>query len=238
MKTADESIKRTRKVIEDYEKRIKEETAKMENLTQGRRDQVMQQLNDAKQEVQNADQHLRAVCEQKRQKLAEEENVNKELAKLKAGIEATRRRITDIQEILTKCARKEKDGHVAYGNNIQALLDEIKKMRWRGEVIGPLGLYVKLRDPEKWAPLLRAQLGLLMTSFAVTNPQDREQLKNLLKKHNKCVGRFWRVLLLRRVFRSPGTQIIIGTRDLFDYSEGEPAPEVPTVLRALEVSPC
>jgi structural maintenance of chromosomes protein 6 len=187
MRTADESIKRTRKVIEDYEKRIAEETAKMENLTQGRREQVMQMLNDAKREVQEAEQHLKAVCEQKRQAMAEEENVKRELARLKTAIETARKRIAESQEMLNKCAQREKDGYVAYGNNIQILLNEIKKMRWRGEVIGPLGLHVKLREPEKWAPLLRAQLGLLMTSFAVTNAQDREQLKNLLKKHNKCV---------------------------------------------------
>jgi len=37
-------------------------------------------------------------------------------------------------------------------------------------------------------------------------------------------------------FHSGNANIIISEKDLFDYSRGEPAPELPTVLRALDVS--
>jgi hypothetical protein len=55
---------------------------------------------------------------------------------------------------------------------------------------------------------------------------------------SECTGEisFTRLILTKPFISSPQHLIIISERDMFDYSAGEPNPDMLTVLRALEVS--
>jgi chromosome segregation ATPase len=182
------SIKQTRETIEGYEKRIEAENNKSAVLSQGKQEETSQKLRQAKQDVQDAEQRVKDVADQKRKKMAEADGLKADIQKIESTIVDAQQRIMAINETLGRLAQKAKDQYIAYGNNIQAVLEEIKKTPWKGDIVGPLGLHVKVKDPETWAPLIRSLLGSHMTSFAVTNSQDREKLKALLKRHRKCVG--------------------------------------------------
>jgi len=59
-------------------------------------------------------------------------------------------------------------------------------MKWHGDVpIGPLGVHVKAREPEKWGEVLRVQLGVYLTTFAVTDARDREGVRRVLGEFGK-----------------------------------------------------
>lgn len=72
-----------------------------------------------------------------------------------------------------------------YGRNMRWLLEQIARQKWRGQKpFGPLGLEVKLRD-RKWQVLVEAQLGSLMSAFAVTHGADVVPLKRLFEVYKK-----------------------------------------------------
>ncbi|CAG8661578.1 1871_t:CDS:10, partial [Acaulospora colombiana] len=71
-------------------------------------------------------------------------------------------------------------GPAMYGDQMPEILRAIDNAQWRGQKpVGPLGLYVKLRD-NRWANTLRVGIGNLLGSFAVTEHADRNQLKRIL----------------------------------------------------------
>jgi structural maintenance of chromosomes protein 6 len=67
-----------------------------------------------------------------------------------------------------------------YGEQMPEILRAIDNAQWRGQKpLGPLGLYVKLKD-KKWADVLRVGIGNALGNFAVTDHADRNQLKKIL----------------------------------------------------------
>lgn len=94
--------------------------------------------------------------------------------------------IQECDSMINSARHHDKDALVPYGNNIKQVLEEVHRSRWHGEVpIGPLGTYVKAREPEKWGQILRNQLGSSLVAFAVTDARDREQLSKILHKYKK-----------------------------------------------------
>ena len=102
------------------------------------------------------------------------------------GIKPLQNRIVEAQEMANRARASMRDTWIPYGQNIEAVLDEIDRCQWIGDKpLGPLGRYVKAREPEKWGDILRGQLLTLLTAFAITNPKDREQLKRILAHYRK-----------------------------------------------------
>ncbi|KAH7885236.1 hypothetical protein F5I97DRAFT_1354047 [Phlebopus sp. FC_14] len=218
-KAMNTSLTALNKSIKDYDAQIAEETRRLEADTQARRDEINSRLEVAKDAVTKADRANKEVIEQKRQKLAEQSAVKEKGQATEAQHKQLQERITECTTMIARCKEQQKNSLAPYGRDMNALLQHIGKMRWYGETpIGPLGVHVKLKD-QRWAPLLRAQLGSLMSAFACTDARDRPQLKRLLDQS-----------------KNHHINIIISERDMFDYRNGEPPADVLTVLRALELS--
>ncbi|KAN0087613.1 hypothetical protein V8E55_006234 [Tylopilus felleus] len=213
------SLTALNKSIKDYEEKIVEEAQRLEAHTQVKRDEINRRIDAAKEAVAEADRRQKDVIDQKRNKLAERDEVKSKGQAAENKRNQLQERITDCQTMISKCKEQEKNSLAPYGHDIKGVLQSINKMRWHGDTpVGPLGLYVKLED-QKWASLLRGQLGNLMTSFACTDVRDRPQLKKILDQSKNFHA-----------------NVIISERDLFNYSAGEPRGDVLTVLRALDVS--
>ncbi|OJA17188.1 hypothetical protein AZE42_00230 [Rhizopogon vesiculosus] len=205
--------------IDDYTKHIAEEEDRLAADTQVKRDELNRKLDSARDAVAKADQTNKDFLEAKRQKLAEQENIKQRGVAAEARKNSAQERISAAQSMISQCKEKGQNALAPYGRNIKHVLDQIANMRWHGEPpIGPLGMYVKLKDG-LWADLMRIQLGGLMSAFAITDARDRAQLKKLLEHTN-----------------NNHINIIISERDMFDYSSGEPPAHVPTVLRVLEIT--
>ncbi|KAH7920482.1 P-loop containing nucleoside triphosphate hydrolase protein [Leucogyrophana mollusca] len=205
--------------IATYDERILEETRKMESHTQAKREETTRKLEVAKEAVRVAEEAQKAILDQKRQKLEEQAETGKRGQAAEQAKKDLQGRITECQTMIMRCKEQEKNSLSAYGRDIKGVLAQIAQMNWKGEVpVGPLGTHVKLKD-QFWAPLMRTQLGGLMTAFACTDPRDRPQLKSLLERTG-----------------NQHVTIIIAGRDMYDYSSGEPPESVLTVLRVLEIS--
>lgn len=87
------------------------------------------------------------------------------------------------QNALANLNSQRTDPLAAFGKNVQSVLHEIDRGRWYGnKPVGPLGRYVKLKDPA-YKDIVEANLGRLLCAFAVQDPRDRMQLQRIL---NDC----------------------------------------------------
>jgi structural maintenance of chromosomes protein 6 len=172
--------------ISGYEKQIADETRKLAGDSQQKRQQTQQQLQDAKVTIEEAQSEVSQLAETQRTIQAELDDLQTDGNQLEGRITAIQSEIHNCEGALQQCMAMEKNKYAAYGRNIQQLLNHIQNTRWQGDVpLGPLGLFVQAKDPQKWGDLLRSQLGSYLLAFAVTNSQDMKTLKRMLVESNK-----------------------------------------------------
>lgn len=180
------SIQNVNNAIDQMKARVGEEQQKAEASTQGKRDSINQRLVKAQEDLQAAEGSLDSIRSQAAGIRAESEGFKSKGPALEKEVKALQENIRGIEHSLASCDEREKDKLAPYGRNMDKVLDAINQATWRGQKpIGPLGMYVSLKDKGKWAELLRSQLGNLMTSFAVTDARDRKALSDILKSHGK-----------------------------------------------------
>lgn len=92
------------------------------------------------------------------------------------------RDLKDLQETKENSLR-------SYGKNIPEALKTLQSQMksFEGEVLGPIGRYLKLKD-QKWQEALDAVIGNLMPDFIVTSFRDSNRLKKILFDHRWYAG--------------------------------------------------
>ena len=101
---------------------------------------------------------------------------------LERDVQAVRNRLLECKEQINRCTDQQNNALAPYGQNLNAVLDNLGRQRWHGQKpVGPIGVFVRVKEPNKWAPLLRNVLGRAMSSFAVTDTRDVAPLRSLLK---------------------------------------------------------
>lgn len=168
-----------------YQAEIDAANAKAAANNQAKRDELAKRLASARSALEAAQASLASA---QQAKVAQDVRVN-DLSKQRSDLEGKaaglQRQITEADGMLAQAKASERDVYVPYGQNIGAVLRDIENARWEGEKpVGPLGLYVKAKDPERWGEVLRITLRQTLLAFAVGNVRDRKMLQAILKKHN------------------------------------------------------
>lgn len=174
--------------ITEFDKRIQEEARRMAIHTQAKREETQRKLEEAKEAVQVPERKLHDLSIERKQLCVEAD-------RLKAEGDTKHPELLNLQKEIERCdgmiasaKRAETDALIPYGRDIKQVLERIKSMRWAGDPpIGPLGLHVKAKDPQKWGEILRTMLGQYLMAFALTDARDRPQLKKLLMETGKYV---------------------------------------------------
>ncbi len=92
----------------------------------------------------------------------------------------------ECEDQIKRCAEMERSKFAQFGNNMDRVMLEIRNKQWYGQPpVGPFGVYVKIKEPERWGNLLRIVIGNNMSSFAITDARDRPALADILAKSNK-----------------------------------------------------
>jgi chromosome segregation ATPase len=184
----DISIKGTNKQIEEYDRRIAEEARRMEVHTQAKREETNRKLEIARSDVEIAEKRTKSLQEQHHTKQVECDAAQKEGQAAENTMKSAQQKITESSTMIKQCQQHAQNTLNPYGKDIKGLLDQIVKTHWQGDVpLGPLGMYVKVKDINMWAELLRAQMSKFLTAFAVTDVRDRTKLKDMLVRSGKCV---------------------------------------------------
>lgn len=159
----------------------------MATHTNERRERARAKLEDAKKAIEKADEKLKSFEAQFQEKQDAANGVRREAEGFQTAYDQARRQVQDCESQIRAVRDSEKNALAPYGNNMESVIREVQKMSWHGQQpIGPLGRFVKLKDP-KWADVLRVNLTGTMISWAVTDARDRGPLKALLERCGKYV---------------------------------------------------
>ena len=184
----EQSVNATTQQIEDLDRQIAAENERMATRTQARHDEMQRKLEAARERVNEAETGLQTIRSQMDEQTRKNDETKQHGNTITAQLDELRGKIKSCEGMIERAKQAQQNSLVPYGRNIKELLERIESTRWRGEKpLGPLGMYVKAKDPKKWGLLLRSQLGSLLTAFAVTDPKDRVELKNMLNQSGKYV---------------------------------------------------
>lgn len=208
----------------------------MESRSREKRDRANAQLEQASTQLKEKENELKSIVEDRRRLQTEAESAHAEGERLNAQSKALKDLIVECDGHIRTLTQMERSKYAQFGTNMEQVVAEIQRSRWHGQPpVGPFGLYVKVREPEKWGKLLQVIIGGMMSSFAITDARDRPALADILSRSGKSVPFVPPQRMTHSQAYSKQCQIIISEVDLFDFSEGEPPQNYLTVLRALEV---
>lgn len=181
-----QNVTNVKNQISQLERKIAEEKARLQTATQGKRDEISRRLAQAEADYNEAEGHLKTLQTQRSEALAELQQVEQEGKRMDGERNILRERITQNQQQIQHCVEREKNQLAPFGNSMDRVLADIAQTNWYGnKPVGPFGLYVNVKDSEKWAPLMRLQLGGMMGGFAITDARDRAPLKAILERYRK-----------------------------------------------------
>ncbi|RDX50230.1 P-loop containing nucleoside triphosphate hydrolase protein [Lentinus brumalis] len=219
-KNINESLGGVNNTIAALEKQIREEQERIESHSREKRERANAKLQAANAQLADKEALLKSVAEERQQAQGEVESAAGEIRRLEAERNNLKERVVECEEQIKRCAEMERSKFAQFGNNMDRVMLEIRNKQWYGQPpVGPFGVYVKIKEPERWGNLLRIVIGNNMSSFAITDARDRPALAEILAKSG-----------------NRNCQIIIAEVDMFDFSEGEPPQGYLTILRALEIS--
>ncbi|EGG00381.1 uncharacterized protein MELLADRAFT_93316 [Melampsora larici-populina 98AG31] len=206
---------RLRKDLEAQQVLIDQENARASRTTAmtrqdaiNRREECEDQIKVKENEIVAGQQKIAELNHQLQQQKSQTDMLKGEIA----GLE---RDIGNLSGDLNRAVSAQADRFCAFGRNAKIVMEQIAASRWNEKPLGPIGLYVQCED-KAWSQLLETVLNRTLGSFVVTNRDDENQLRHILKSHQ---------------WRNP---IIRSRPDLFDFSAGEPDGQYRTILRMLQ----
>ncbi len=172
--------------IADYERQIKDEQARMESRSRDKRDRANAKLHEAQASIAEKEQQVKAIAEQRQRLAGEAEAAHAEGSRLMTEQKSMAERVRECEEQIRRCEEMERSKYAQFGNRMDSVVSQIQSRNWHGQPpVGPFGLYVKVKEPERWGDLLRIVIGNDMSSFAVTDARDRPVLADILEKSGK-----------------------------------------------------
>jgi chromosome segregation ATPase len=179
-------LKATNNQIEELSQQIAAESRRMAVHTQAKHEETQRRIEAAKDAVVAIEERVNSLQIEKKNISGQADAVQREGRDVDRKKSELQNRIQECDQMILTAKNRENDALIPYGKDIKKVLEVIKKTRWFGdEPLGPLGVHVKARDPEKWGEILRNQLSSYLTAFAVTDARDRVQLKKLLHDSGK-----------------------------------------------------
>ena len=161
----------------------------MAEFSQSKQDELSQRLQQATLDVQEAEKDLKQTEALIVDKKSEVDAIRAQGDEIDRDVQVEKNSSMGLREQIQRCIEQQNNSLAPYGRDLKNVLDHIGKMRWHGQTpLGPLGVYVKVKD-RIWADLLRNVIGSHMSSFAVTDPRDLPALKKLLRDSGKYVHR-------------------------------------------------
>lgn len=160
---------------------IEEEHAKL--ARDAEREQIKRRIDNAKAQHDAAKEaHVKASVDKARAKEAVEahrhslDHIDRDYQQLKGRVMDAESKVQNLEALSTSG----KGESALYGQAMPKVLRAVDTANWKGtRPVGPLGMYVRLKD-NRWADALRLGIGTLLGGFAATDYQDRAMLRKIL----------------------------------------------------------
>ncbi|KAJ2801456.1 Structural maintenance of chromosomes protein 6, partial [Coemansia furcata] len=207
----------TRERISSLTAEIATERARLESKDQAGKEKLRLAITALEDNIKEEEARI-ADLQAEQQEFEERSSV---LRETKVGchreVDKNRDLVTRTRTGLEEMMRSTSNRLNAFGQGVIEALDMIDRAKWKdSKPIGPIGRFVKLRNP-KWARIIETTLDKSLNSFLVESYADRTALD--------------------AIFRRCGCQsrIVICKSELFDYSQGEPDSRFTTMLNMLDI---
>ncbi|KAI5817061.1 hypothetical protein BZA77DRAFT_279463 [Pyronema omphalodes] len=209
-------IKKSDGKIRDIEGKIANEERRLAERNGGSSSRLKEQIDQANLEIQELKEEIKKL----ELKHSTEEDELRELShrkkKIRDRIDAKQNDLKNARNLLDSLSQAGRTFMSVFHQSIHGVLKDIEnERRWRDKPIGPLGSYVTLKDP-KWMDIVERFFGASLEGFVVTNHQDGQLLKEILKK-NRCNSQFY--------VSAPA-----------QFTPDEPSERFKTILRILDIS--
>jgi chromosome segregation ATPase len=171
--------------IRNVDRQIEAEAKRMATHTIERRERARAKLEETKKTIEDVEARLKSLEDQVREKGEAANDARSEAERVQTSLNQAKSRVQECEAQIRVAKDSEKNVLAPYGNSMEVVIKEVQNMRWHGQKpLGPLGRFVKLKDPQ-WADALRVNLSGTMVSWAITDARDRAPLKSLLERCGK-----------------------------------------------------
>ncbi|KAI8819994.1 uncharacterized protein EV422DRAFT_94634 [Fimicolochytrium jonesii] len=217
-----EAVTLNRRNIADIDRRIEEETQKLQvdgQMTRFNQLAAIKAREDAKAEIEAT---LRRYDGERAAVDQEWDQAKRAVHDLTSNMQRLQTAQRSQQDRLHSLSNQSSDRLEAFGREMRRVMEQIERFerekRWKGaKPLGPIGLHVKLRQTD-FGNAIETLLGNTLNSFAVETPED--------------------VLTLQKHILDPcgcRSSILRYRNQRIDISRGEPHKDLMTVYRAIEV---
>lgn len=212
-------IRKHQESIADLESRIRQENQKL-NIDH----QAI--ANDRNHQIRVLQKHIDAESAKRSEACQEIDNLGKETPELERKVQIAedsvnrmKREVDQTRNHIREINAQMNDRLSAFGNSMSHVVRDINASRWVGsKPVGPFGCHISLND-QKFRVVIESYLSRILNSFCVENDQDYRQLQSILQKH-RCQAGIYK-------YRA---------KKDFDFSSGQPAKNLRTILDVLQVS--
>ncbi|CAL1284622.1 unnamed protein product [Larinioides sclopetarius] len=206
--------------ITGLEKCINEEMRRDQRNLEEENKKRQNTIQNLKNELTCLDEKYTTLNETINTTMSEQSNFGKVIENLRVEVNQHRYELQSIENNLNATKNAIKSKVNAFGEHTEKVLLEIRKMQqnFRKLPVGPIGMYLEVKDP-KWATAVEFAIsGGLLNSFCVDNHQDSQLLRNILRKYYQ---------------KPPAIIVSQYESQMFDVQHGRVQSDFPSVLDML-----
>ncbi|GAA5839517.1 hypothetical protein JCM3766R1_003566 [Sporobolomyces carnicolor] len=214
---------RQRETLKDLAAKITAEEAKLSRDIEAERAPIRKAIEDATDQLSKLELQRRKLDDEQAESSAEYRRHSDAYQSITQQIGVARQQREQQTARRNHIQASQRNELMKYGNTMPQLVQAIKGDRsWRGKVVGPMGLHVKLNHPE-YAKSLDSFFNHYLNGFVCEDDSDARRLRNMIRQ-----------------YKLPNETMVLCLRydDRFeaDLVNGEPDGNILTVLRALTIN--
>jgi chromosome segregation ATPase len=213
-----QNVKSYETKVQGYKDDLRAEMKRLEDLNGGAQARKLEELEQARTAVDEATAEFELHKRDGPQLDETRKTADSEYKSIEDLIKQKRVEIENVNQGIQNLGRRQVDPMAGFDSKMPQLIRQINNEQcFRERPVGPIGLHLKLLDPE-WSYTLETMLGATLTGFIVTSKADQQILSGL-----------------KRQLGLDYVPVLIGNHNHIDVSRNEPDQNMNTILRVLEI---
>lgn len=143
----------------------------------------LDQLIEMKKELENSIEYEKQLRIKKKEINEELEKEQSHIQEKQQVLDTLRKKESNLQKQIIYMKNLEKDKYSFFHKNMTVILQEIKKVNFKQSVIGPVGIFLHLKE-SKWQKAISIILRNTLSDFIVFNKEDKNKLIQVFDKFN------------------------------------------------------
>jgi len=185
MRTTNNTVKRMKDTIADYDRKIDTARARAQRNTQADQQPILDRIHDIEEEVSKSG-HEQLKCRASWEDADEARRVHADkLTTLRDHINLATEAETKIRHKIKGLESAKQDSAVSFGETMPNILRAIQnETGWQRRPVGPIGRHVKLTNEHRgYSGVLESFFSDTLNSFLVDNERDKQLLSRIVRQN-------------------------------------------------------